>query len=261
MSFMVSSDDLPGNESAVPPAANDALENPPAATAPQLSTTLLAQLMGSELLSPLTTMQGVVNAFAESRAFTPEQAQELQNAIYQARALARRAQKIGKLLGQDLTMSREIVDLDEQAHAVLDDCSGMFDELNVRVRSTIRPAKIIGDPQLVRELIQGVVDWCLEGGRIISIVVQPMGEPPHPALLATIRHQPGPDGTQDSRAVQESLSWQLVQQLTHVMGLTLKRSRVDEGFVLTVDFPELPDTFEVLTLEGADRKPWWNEEE
>lgn len=258
---MVSSDDLPGNESAVPLAANDALENPPAAAVPHLSTPVLAHLMGSELQAPLATMQGIVTAFAESRVLSLEQAQELQNAIHKARALAQRAQKIGKLLGQDLALAREIVDLDEQAHAVLDDCSGMFDDLEVRVRSTIRPAKIVGDPQLVRELIQSVVDWSLEGGRVISIVVQPMGDPSHPALLATIRHQPGPDGTSNSRAMQDSLSWQLVQQLTQVMGLSLNRVQVDEGFVMTVDFPAMPDNFEVLTLEGADRKPWWSEEE
>ncbi|MES2425032.1 MAG: hypothetical protein V4562_11425 [Pseudomonadota bacterium] len=257
---MVSSDDLPGNDSALPLAANDALENPAPSAVSHLSTPLLAQLMGSELLAPLTTMQGIVDAFAESRTFSLEQAQQLQNAIYKARALAQRVQKIGKLLGQDLALTREIVDLDEQAHAVLDDCSGLFDELEVRVRSTIRPAKIVGDPQLVRELIQSVVDWSLEGGRVISIVVQPMEDPPHPALLATIRHQPNPDGTPNSRALHNSLSWQLVQQLTQVMGLALNRVQVDEGFVLTVDFPSMPDNFEVLTLEGADRKPWWSEE-
>ena len=230
-----------------------------ATVAPKISAQMLAELVGTELLAPVATMQGIVNAFAQSRELSLEQAQELNNTIHTVRALAERSRQIGSLITGRTGLTSRLVNLDEVVHGVVDDYSATFDELGLSVRTTIKPARVVGDPALTRELVKSVIEWAMDNGRVVSFMTQPTGVPEHSVLAATIRHQSNADGTQSSRPLQDSLSWQVVSQCAHLMGVPVNRAEAKGGYVLVVDFPAVPDSSEVIVPDGTDQKPWWPE--
>lgn len=216
---------------------------------PSLSTATFAGLLGAELQAPVARMQAVVDAFAETRNLSLEQAQDLQRAIHTARALALRAQRLGQLLR-----------VDELLLALLDEYAGTCEDMGVNVRSNIKPTNVVGEAGLLRELVCSVIEWAMESGEVVSFLAKPAGNPEHPVLAATVVQQPDAATPGERRAASNTLGWQHVNQVAHRLGAVVQREEGPQGHVLVVDFPPLPDEAEVQQLDGADRKPWWSEE-
>lgn len=228
--------------------------------APSLSAATLAGLLGAELLAPLSSMQAVVDAYAETRSLSLEQAQELQRAIHVAHSLAQRAQRLGLVLSQPPTRTHQLLRLDEHLYEALAGYADLCDEMGVNVRSNIKPVNVVTDPDLLKELIRSVIEWAMESGQAISFLAKLAGDPEHPVLAATVIQQPDASTPDERRAAHNTLGWQHINQVAHRMSASVTRESAPQGHVLVIDFPPLPDDTEVVLLDGADRKPWWSEE-
>ena len=227
---------------------------------PSLSTATFAGLLSAELLAPVARMQAVVDAFADTRNLSLEQAQDLQRAIHSTRALALRAQRLGRLLSQPASPTQQLLRVDELLLALLDEYAGTCEDMGVNVRSNIKPTNVVGEAGLLRELVCSVIEWAMESGEVVSFLAKPAGHPEHPVLAATVVQQPDAATPGERRAALNTLGWQHVNQVAHRLGAVVQREEGPQGHVLVVDFPPLPDESEVQQLDGADRKPWWSEE-
>lgn len=252
---MVSSNNPSGAAATVAPAPEIIPD-----TAAILSVDALADLVGAELKQPVDAMQAVIDAYAKSRELNVEQAQELLNALHVVRVVAQRTRQVGRAMGGNATQAPQVVRMDELAHEVLRQYEPVFEQFNINVRATIKPTKVVADPGLVEELLNSVVGWAVDGGAVVSFLVKPVGNPEHPVLAATVRHHWGADGVQSVRAGDNTLGWQVISQLTRSMGLTATRTNMKDGYVLSIDFPELPDLETIRELEGTPPAPWWQEE-
>lgn len=229
-------------------------------TAAALTVDVLADLVGAELKQPVDAIQGIIDAYAKTGEFSAEQAQEILNALHLVRVLAQRSRQIGRVLGGHAEPPQQVVRMDELAHEVLRQHDLVFDQFNISVRSIIKPTKVIADAGLIEELLHSVVGWAIHSGTVVSFLVQSMGKPEHPVLAATVRHQWDADGLSSSRASDNGLGWQVIRQLAERMELTATRERTKDGYILTLDFPPLPDIDALLQLEGSTpQKPWWED--
>lgn len=233
-----------------------------AETTPPLSVAHLGQRLDTEMAVPLQALQAIIDGYSQSHELPLEQAQKLVNAVQQIEALAERSRRIGELAESDATAKPGIVSLDEAMHAAIDARGAVIDQLDLDVRSTIKPIPAFADEALVRALAVALVDWGLEGGHRIAFLGRPAGVPPRPVLQATVlRNAPVTECDGEPLAMQDTLSWRLIADIARRLNAPLRRTETEKHFRVAVAFNSVdvmdPDT---EALPWAHRKPWWSED-
>lgn len=216
---------------------------------PKLSASAIAQMVGAELHDAVARMQTVMDAYIEHRSLNDVQAQSLYVAIGDARELATRSSLLGRLARHEPTAEPAFQAIDELLINALDAQAGELDERGVGVSSMVKPAYVMADPALLRDLINSVVVWCASVGVSISFGSDLAGEDGHAVLFAKIT--PAPDDTDSPRPMRDCLGWLLITQLCEALQATASRAvlaglerkqAVDNGRVeLVIHFQPLPE--------------------
>lgn len=258
---MANPSDAPAHPTAAPP-VKQIWDESEASTTPPFSVAHFGGQIGEEMAAPLKALQDIIDAYAQSHELPLEQAQKLVNAAHQIESLADRSRRIGQLAGTDPTAERQIVSLDEAMHAAIDARGAVIDELDLDVRTTIKPIPAYADEALVRALAVALVDWGLESGHRVAFLGRPAGVPPRPVLQATVlRNAPVTECGGQPLAMQDTLSWRLIADIARRLNAPLRRTETEKHFRVAVAFDTVdlydPDA---SNLAWAHRKPWWSED-
>jgi hypothetical protein len=202
--------------------------------------------VGEEFAHDLTqAMEQILYAVANPRSYGVS----LSRTHFMVEALRRKAmalQQISRLAQNRVRQSHEKLSLPQAAQSVLDDRHSEYVATGLVVNTRFKPVDIIVDPGLLVSLIATSLDWITEFGTVVRMSTSMKEWPQHGLLhfkaAQGVRTQEDVDR---KTAVNQSISWHLLQQTAQSMGVGLQMNETVHERTLVIDFPRT-----VVALEG-----------
>ena len=155
-------------------------------------------------------------------------------------------QQMARLSQNKVRQSHEKLSLDEVVQMVIDERQPETAAMSLVISSKFKPVQIIVDPGLLVSLISAALDWVSEFGTIIRISTNMKSWPQHGQLTLNAAQGVRTQDDIDKRsAVNQSISWHLLQQTALAMGVGLEITENLHERSLVVEFPRT-----VVALEG-----------
>lgn len=232
--------------SAAPPTPpSDPRKVDPAAAARTLEH--VPAVVGAELAALVAQMQDIMSEFERTRHMSRVRVAQLKTAIGLARRLAMGSQQLSRLAGGRLRQSHERLGLHDVVYTALKDRVGELNARGAEVLHKLHTIDVIVDPGLLSSLVDAALDWALERGQRVVIRLTMKNWPAH-GLLALRASQSVATGQPGEKApLDDTLSWLLVQETAHAMGVSAEHSHGPDYHQLLLEFPRTVRQLEGLT--------------
>ena len=217
--------------------------------------------IAAEVTGPLTAALARVRALAGSGSIDRPGLLALRDEIDSARRASLRGQQIARFAGARVQPGLERIDLGRLLRGVLTEQAMQANASAVGSRQTLGAAEVMGDPSLVRALLQAAADWSV--GLAHSPVEWRLDILPWPVrarVQCRFAHC-APDlaptdlplstaaGTAVTRRLDrlDSIDWLLIQYTAHIVGVMVHRDDGPSHCTLVLEFINTVND----TLEGA----------
>jgi CheY-like chemotaxis protein len=206
---------------------------------------LVAQL-GSEVATLLSSALDRVVELTASGRIDRSGLRALRDEIAQARRAGILGQQWVRLTSGDLKLQRERLDLTQLLRDVLQQRGREIETRGVQVRQQFEQADVLSDPTLLFSLLQALLDWAFQHTvSRVDLRLDIKSWPSHARLACAYSYLP-PDevpAEQPARGSKEearlsTMSWQLLQQTAHLLGLPLQRIDSAGRTQLLIEFPD-----------------------
>jgi CheY-like chemotaxis protein len=234
----------------------------PAEAIPAVDPRALVAQIGSEVASVLSSALERVTALAASGRIDRAGLVALRDEIERARRTGIMGQQVGRLAAGPVRISPERLGLSDLTREALRQRAREIEARGLALRQVFAPAEVTSDATLLYSLLQAMLDWSFEHAvSRIDLAIDVGGWPPCARLACSFAHQlpdqveadrtAAPGGAAPERL--DTMSWQLLQQTAHVLGLRLQRQDRPGRTTLTVEFPGTPTAhLDVLELRDPD---------
>lgn len=244
----------PGKPVAAPGAAA-APASAAAAVQPGLHPEILGTV-GEEFAHDLTAAMDMISQVAANpRSF----ASTLANTHFVLEGLRRKAmalQQISRLAQNRVRQSHETLSLPEVTQSVLVERRAEFAALGLVVSTRYKPVDIIVDPGLLVSLVVAALDWVTEFGSVVRMDTSMKNWPQHGLLSLSAAQGVRTQADIDRKtAVNQSIAWNLLQQIAQAMGVGLTMEETIHKRSLTIDFPRTVVALEGMTIMEMDAGP------
>lgn len=214
----------------------------------------LPGIIGAELSQHVAEMQRVVREIRNARTISHEQLALLESSLTRAHRIAKQSQQISRLAGDRRHQAPERVGLHAIVSDVLNSQALHFRLAGYEVRHRLRAIEVIEDPGLLLSLAQVAVDWIAEQGQRLQIRLDMKNWPEHAVLILKSSAHVVTHEEQQERASPDSLNWQMLVQIAHVMEASVNRVIADDHTLLQIEFPHTVGQVDAMTageLDGA----------
>jgi len=202
---------------------------------------LVAQL-GSEVASTLSAALERVHKLAATGKIDRSGLRALRDEIEHARRMGMMGQQLARLAGGRVPVSRERMNLTNLLREALRQRAREIDARGIEVRQVFAPAEVMSDATLLFSLLQALLDWSFEHAvSRIDLAIDIQNWPACARLTCAFANQP-PDLVDELQpggaAALETMSWRLLHQIAHALGLKVQRKDAAGRSTLTLEFPE-----------------------
>ena len=217
--------------------------------------------IAAEVSGPLTAALARVRALAGSGSIDRPGLLALRDEIDSARRTGLRGQQIARFAGGRVQPGLERIDLGRLLRGVLTEQAMQANASAVGSRQTLGAAAVMGDPSLVRALLQAAADWSVDLAHSpVEWRLDILPWPVHARVQCRFAHC-APDlaptdlpllaaaGTPASRRLDrlDSIDWLLIQYTAHIAGVVVHRDDGPSHSTLVLEFINTVND----TLEGA----------
>ena len=226
-------------------------------TAPAPSDFNLAGLIGLQLSEPLATMQAALEDIERTQHLTRDNMLKLSTNVNLARKLAMQSQQIARLAGGRLRQSHETIKLDELVLTALQERSGIFKMRGIEVFQRLRPVEVIVDASLLYSLVDAALDWASGLGRKLAVTLEMKNWPENGLLTLKSSHVGGQShpSPQDDGPSEETVGWYLLNEISHAMGVSVKRASSPADTILSIEFVRTVKRLGGLSTVEMDTSP------
>jgi hypothetical protein len=162
-------------------------------------------------------------------------------------------QQMARLGHNRVRQSHEKLNLHEVVDSVLTERKSEHASGGFVVEPRYKPVQIIVDPGLLVNLISAALDWVCEFGNVLRVSTSMKDWPQHGLLM--IRASQGVNTQADlarKPSSNESISWHLLQQVAHGMGVGIEADQNAKERSLIISFPRTVVALEGMTMMEMD---------
>lgn len=236
------------NANAFPPRGG-AIDGSSATLPPEF---LLAGVIGAHLAEPLHVIGKLLDECIRTRGISSAQMQQLRASLARASQIAKQSQQIARLASGRLRQSHERLKLDVILRDALHGRADSFLRHEVEVHQNLNPVEIIVDASLLSSLIEVALDWALNMGQRLVVMLDMKNWPEYGVLLIKTSPSIASHVANDEIVEGENLDWYLLSETAHAMGVSLEKVTSAQEVSLLMEFPRTVRRLEGMTAVELD---------